>query len=238
MATVLHGLLLVGTPRSPIASGESDGARTVTINLGSAAAPSPAPEPRPAEQPTSFTESSVTPRDDDMKPAREKAAAPKARPSLKAERTIRPTQPSNEATTDTGPTARPDKNKTELKKVAQDAEKEGNSSASPIGSDQTAESSARQIESYFGELRQWLAQHRQYPRRARMRRLEGTAVLEIELTADGQVRMSRITRSSGHQRLDDAVREMLVRAQPLPPPPDALDVTGRLVSVPVEFSLR
>jgi|GEM_PF-1658318 len=236
LAAALHLLLLAGMPRPASVSGDSGGARTVTINLGSAvirtrttpsqpdvAPPAPMsgaerqrePGARSAEQSTPSAEPVVPQRDDEMKPAPETATGAEQRPPQKAER-----------------------NKTDSKNVSQNPEKEINPSDSPVGADQSAESSARQIASYFGELRQWLAEHRRYPRRARMRRLEGTAVLEIELTADGRVRMSRISSSSGHQRLDEAAREMLSRARPLPPPPKELDVAGRVITVPVDFSLR
>ena len=267
MAAALHLLLLAGIPRPAIVSGDSDGARAVTINLGSAvvwpptspsrpATASPAPtsgaerapesEPEPEPEPESpsarqsppSAEPVITQQNDEMKPAPETATEAEPKPPRNAERTTRPVQSSNGPTEEIDNSQPAERNTTASKNLSQTAEKEINSSSPSVGADQSAESPARQIASYFGELRQWLAEHRRYPRRARMRRLEGTAVLQIELTADGQVRTSRIASSSGHQQLDQAVRRMLSRAQPLPPPPPDLDVAGRILTVPVDFSLR
>ena len=65
-------------------------------------------------------------------------------------------------------------------------------------------------------VRAWLEKHKRYPRVAEQRRIEGEATLELVLDASGDVRESRIVRSSGHRVLDDEVTRMVERAKPFP----------------------
>ena len=123
-------------------------------------------------------------------------------------------------------------------KKTQDIAETNNSAKKDAGEAQARDASHQQVEDYFSELRQWLAAHRRYPRRAQIRRQEGTAILEVELSANGQPRASEIARSSGYALLDQAARDMLERARPLPSPPPDMDVSGRLLRVPVDFALR
>lgn len=56
---------------------------------------------------------------------------------------------------------------------------------------------------------------------ARQRGTSGSLVLEVVIHSDGQLRSSRILRSSGHPELDEAAREILRLASPFDPfPPD------------------
>lgn len=56
---------------------------------------------------------------------------------------------------------------------------------------------------------------------ARQRDFSGSLVLEVVIHSDGQLRSSRIERSSGHPELDQAAREILRQASPFDPfPPD------------------
>ena len=87
-------------------------------------------------------------------------------------------------------------------------------------------------------LQAWLEKHKQYPRRAQIRRLQGTALLYFAMDDDGRVLSFRITRSSGHDLLDTEVAAMIRRAAPLPPVP--ADMRGARLEfvVPVQFVLR
>lgn len=91
--------------------------------------------------------------------------------------------------------------------------------------------------SYAGQLLAWLERHKEYPRLARMQRKEGTVLLEFRLSRDGRVLDYRVSRSSGNRLLDKAVREMLIRAQPLPPIPDAIAGEELAVTLPIDFKL-
>ncbi len=91
---------------------------------------------------------------------------------------------------------------------------------------------------YTSRLRAWLERHKEYPRRARLRRQEGTATLRFVVDGRGRVLSHSIDRGSGYDLLDEAVEEMIVRAQPLPAPPLAGGLDRMEITVPVQFVLR
>lgn len=91
---------------------------------------------------------------------------------------------------------------------------------------------------YMTRLQAWLGQHKEYPRRAQMRRQQGTGLLYFAIDRQGRVLEYRLEESSGHALLDREIEAMIQRADPLPAMPD--DVPGERLElvVPVEFSLR
>jgi len=88
---------------------------------------------------------------------------------------------------------------------------------------------------YASRLRAWLERHKEYPRRAQLRRQEGTATLRFAIDDSGRVLWHRIQRSSGYDLLDKAVEEAIDRAQPLPTPPPHIQ---REFVIPMIFTLR
>jgi protein TonB len=72
---------------------------------------------------------------------------------------------------------------------------------------------------YVGVLLGWLEHHKEYPRAARLRRIQGTAIVRLGVLADGRLAALSLARSSGHAILDDASLDMVRRAAPLPRPP-------------------
>lgn len=90
---------------------------------------------------------------------------------------------------------------------------------------------------YLLTLRAWLAEHRRYPRRARLRGVEGEAVLTLHFNANGALASGHVSQGSGHASLDNAVKAMLSRARPLPSPPDDAAIAGRRIEIPISFSL-
>jgi periplasmic protein TonB len=91
---------------------------------------------------------------------------------------------------------------------------------------------------YAATLLAWLERHKQYPRRARLRRQEGTVLLYFVVDRRGTVIEYRLERSSDHLALDEEVLAMIERAQPLPPMPEDMDREQLELIVPVEFFLR
>jgi len=91
---------------------------------------------------------------------------------------------------------------------------------------------------YRSKLSAWLEQHKDYPRRARRLGQEGTAVLHFVINREGRVLEWELRSSSGHRLLDSAVKEMIQRANPLPPMPESLRLAKLELTVPVNFLLR
>jgi len=91
---------------------------------------------------------------------------------------------------------------------------------------------------YLAALQAWLNRHKEYPRRARLRRQEGTALLYFAIDRQGRVLDYALRRGSGHKALDRAVIEMIERAAPLPEMPAGMARARLEVTVPVRFALR
>ena len=91
---------------------------------------------------------------------------------------------------------------------------------------------------YMAVLQAWLEKHKEYPRGARLRRMEGTTLLYFVMDRDGKVLDFRIQKSSGYEILDHEVEEMIKRAQPLPQMPDNMTQARLELVVPVQFLLR
>lgn len=92
--------------------------------------------------------------------------------------------------------------------------------------------------SYLSHLQLWLEKNKEYPRMARMRRQEGTALLRFTIDRSGRVLSHAVVQGSGHTLLDDAVEEMIRRASPMPPLPADYGSDTLTLTVPVKFSLR
>lgn len=93
-------------------------------------------------------------------------------------------------------------------------------------------------ERYLAELAAWLERYKRYPKRAQRRRQEGTVELRFVVDRRGRVLRYDIARSSGHALLDDAVRRLIERAQPLPGVPADLGQGSLALRLPVGFYLR
>ena len=91
---------------------------------------------------------------------------------------------------------------------------------------------------YKAQLVAWLEKHKEYPRRARLRRQEGTALLQFVMDRSGKVLEYRILESSGYKLLDEEVVAMIERASPLPEPPAAMEGERFEYKVPVWFNQR
>jgi protein TonB len=79
---------------------------------------------------------------------------------------------------------------------------------------------------------------KRYPTRARLRRIEGQALLNFTIRRDGTVIAWRLVRSTGNEDLDAAVGEMIERASPLPPLPPEMPGEIWSPTVPVDFSVN
>ena len=91
---------------------------------------------------------------------------------------------------------------------------------------------------YMSYLLAWLQKHKEYPRDARRRNQQGTALLYFEIDREGRILNAKLQQSSGYGSLDGEALALIRRAEPLPmPPPEVQGDPIRLV-VPVQFFLR
>ena len=92
--------------------------------------------------------------------------------------------------------------------------------------------------SYAARIRAWLEKHKRYPRRARLRRQTGTALLYFEVDRSGRVHGYDLRKSTGNDLLDRELAAMIARAQPLPGLPEAIGRERLELLLPIEFRLR
>lgn len=86
---------------------------------------------------------------------------------------------------------------------------------------------------YLDEVKYWLEKHKIYPRRARMKAIEGQVSITITFTRQGDIMRQKLTQSSGHDILDQAAFDTISAASPLPAMP--LDIKGQDMTLTVPF---
>ena len=83
-----------------------------------------------------------------------------------------------------------------------------------------------------------LERRKRYPGEAERAHVTGTVRVRFTIDANGNILRHRITGSSGHAVLDQAVADMIRRSSPVPaPPPDAFR-PGLSLEVPIRFTAR
>jgi protein TonB len=91
---------------------------------------------------------------------------------------------------------------------------------------------------FAGRLFKHLNSYKRYPERAKLRHQEGVVSIRFTMDKTGHVLSFAIAKSSGSELLDAEARDLVKRAEPLPPiPPEFGRETLDLV-VPIEFFLR
>jgi protein TonB len=91
---------------------------------------------------------------------------------------------------------------------------------------------------YLRQLAAYLNSYKNYPYGARQRREQGTVRLHFVMDRAGHVLSFQVAGSSGWADLDNEARDLIRRAQPLPPLPK--DYPGETLDLilPIVFSLR
>lgn len=97
------------------------------------------------------------------------------------------------------------------------------------------------VPTWQSQLFSHLSRYKRYPEAAKRREREGQRICKVRFTLDarGRVLDYAIVGPSGNRLLDQATREMIRRAQPLPPPPAELLSNGRLeIVAPIVYELK
>jgi protein TonB len=93
------------------------------------------------------------------------------------------------------------------------------------------------LQGYERSLSAAAAEHRQYPRIARVRGWQGTAQILVRIGPNGQVQEVKVAESSGHEVLDRQALDMVRKALSRQPPPSSLRGWYE-VTVPIHFRLE
>ena len=106
-------------------------------------------------------------------------------------------------------------------------------SAPDVGS---ALDAKRRMEAWQKKLFAHIVKFKRYPPAARGRRLSGEAQVSFALDASGEVLALKLARTSGHDVLDTAALDWMMRASPLPAPPAA--AVKREFALPMKFAVQ
>lgn len=87
------------------------------------------------------------------------------------------------------------------------------------------------------DLLQHLAKYKKYPYLAKVRRNEGTVVLEFTLDSDGKLLGASLAMSSGSSLLDEAALTQVRNASPMPKPPAEM-LSGGTVKLKAPFNFN
>jgi TonB family protein len=101
-----------------------------------------------------------------------------------------------------------------------------------------ARSAPRTIARWESALRAHIERFKRYPPEARARGDQGTARIAFTIDHEGHLVSSRIVQSSGSAMLDQETLDMLVRAQPMPKPPDNILASELSFIVPINFNFN
>jgi len=237
LAALLHAVMFISVElRRDRAGAQAAGEEGLLISLAPAGGDSgaaepepqpvePEPEPDPEPEPKPETEPEVEPEPEpepDPRVVETEPDPPKPEPEPEpepvekaVERTELARQPGSRARAGAGG---------------------GTEAASTDGTAGGGDPGARR--DYLARIQALLARHKEYPRRARARRIEGIVGVAFTLHQDGRITEARIVDSSGHRLLDDSAREMLATAGPLPPFPEDMAPEPLALEVPIQYSLR
>lgn len=188
--------------------------------------PPPPPPPPPEKDPDIITSNSTEP---DLEPV----PPPKPKPVVtRPQKTQPPKQEPPKPVVETPPAAAPAEQAAPQVAAAPVAPPAPAISAPRLPANPDAEAN------YYAVLLATLEKHKEYPRRAQLRRMEGVAHLRFTIDDQGRVTRHKIERSSGYDALDEAVERMIAKASPLPPIPANLNKSTLDVVVPIQFFLK
>lgn len=88
---------------------------------------------------------------------------------------------------------------------------------------------------YLNTVRLLIERHKNYPRMASNRQIEGTVIIQFSITPEGIAREVSIIKSSGFEILDQAGIKAVRNASPFPPPP--INLASTPIEVPIIFQL-
>lgn len=94
------------------------------------------------------------------------------------------------------------------------------------------------VNRWESELVAHIERFKRYPGAARAQGTQGLVRVAFIIDGDGWVQSSRIVQSSGSAEVDAELLAMLIRAQPMPRPPDRIAAKQMSFTIPVRFTIR
>ena len=134
---------------------------------------------------------------------------------------------------------------TENENAAQSTAAAPKASAGQDEQDQSAAKEQGLTDAERAEITDWqkslvlaLNAAKDYPRRAREARAEGTTTVAFTLDQYGQIKAREVSKSSGWPVLDQAALDIFDRLQTLPRPPSAMGAGPFNLAIPISYRFR
>lgn len=202
-------------------------APVITIDLAPVAA---APAAAPADLPPGPQQTEAKSQPEPQPPKPVEAAEITPTPAKDAELTVTPLKPPEPMK------RKPPRKQAALTSAPSAVEQPAERAAAPAAGAASRNSSA--LPNWKSALVSQLERYKRYPPEAEARGEHGVAQLAFNVDRGGGVHNARIVRSSGSSVLDSATLDLVMRAQPLPPPPPEIHGAQIPVVVPIRYNAR
>lgn len=194
------------------------------------------PEPEPQQEivepePVVAPEPVEIPKLADIRPVRMRPKPPVRQVAAAEPETTRQEQPEPRPQSPSGPIDSTHSDGT----TGQATQSQAASSASGAGGG--AASSAVMVD-YKASVVQMLNRYREYPDRAKRRRIEGRNRIRVTIARDGSIRLFEMISSSGSKLLDRETQRMIERVKRFPPFPDTMTEQSITLVIPVIYNIR
>lgn len=220
VSLLVHGLLFFNTGSTAGNDEQQPPKHTVThLSFRSVAAPQTPPQPQP-EVPVKPVEPEVTEAPE---------PPPKPQPPKKEKRAKKAHQPKPASQ------ASPEKEMEPAVPTTEEAEKSPEVAEAVAGTVQDPALIKKAKQEYLRRLMAHIESHKEYPRAARRRRIEGDVRVEFSLLEGG--RIAGLNTTGGHRLLSEAARQAVEQAVPMPAPPDSMPLPWQ-IAFTMRFSLN
>jgi protein TonB len=200
-------------------------APVITIDLAPVAV---APQTQPMELPPGPEQTEAKSEPQPQKPLETQEIEPT--PAKDAELTVAPPNPPEK------PKHKQSRKQASLTSAPSAVERKAERAAAPAAGALSHNSNA--LPNWRSALVSQLERYKRYPSQAQARGESGVAQLAFNVDRSGGVHHARIIRSSGSPALDSATVDLVMRAQPLPPPPPEIQGAQIPIVVPIRYSTR
>ncbi|MBW1689398.1 MAG: energy transducer TonB [Deltaproteobacteria bacterium] len=91
--------------------------------------------------------------------------------------------------------------------------------------------------SYMEIVRLMIEKHKRYPNTARIRQIEGSVTIRFVITSEGNVRQTKVVKTSRYRVLDTAALKAVNDAAPFPKPPSQIYKGDLTLEIDIVFEL-
>lgn len=160
-------------------------------------------------------------------------------PDIKTAETILPSHTKHRVKKGAPPNyKKPELKKNILENIAPPVEEVSQTQMPAPANVQSSASQSQASAAWQSNLLAHIQRYKRYPKQARRRGQEAVIYVQVTITRNGRVIKHQLEKPSRYKALNREVLSLIVRAQPLPPPPKEMKGETVEILLPVVFSLR